>query len=394
MAFGWDGSVRGKFGYLASPTVLVYGSGGVAFQQLSVGATCDGGNGSWCGYTLNIIGPQRSESASTVRAGWTVGGGLEAVLAGNWLGKLEFRYADFGQFDHAFFAGTADEVDTSVHLQTYTFLAGIGYKFNGPVGMPGRIMAPTLAADVAFEPPHVSVGNPWTGCYAGGNAGDVWGSSAFNWTNLTNAGFGAAAPLIPTAANATLDNSVFTAGGQAGCDYQTDGIVSGLEGDFEYTGLAASRSAVSLGNTNGGPPTIVPGSISKSFSSPWLSTVRGRLGFANGAWLFYGTGGLAMANVQFADQVCFPAAATPSCNTASSSNRRAGWAAGGGSEWKIAPKWSVRAEYLYADLGSTSYTSTNPLFPSANITHNHNLSESIAKIGFNYQFDWDRVAAQ
>ena len=284
VAFGWDGSVRGRFGYLASPTVLVYGTGGIAFQQLSVGATCDGGNGSWCGFTLGIVGPQRSESVSTVRAGWTVGAGLEGVLTGNWLGKLEFRYADFGQFDHAFFAGTADEVDTSVHAQTYTFLAGIGYKFNGPVSVPGSIVAPTSATDIAFKSPRAPTADPWTGCYAGGNAGDVWGSSAFNWTNLTNAGFGAAAPLIPAAANATLDDSVFTAGGQIGCDYQTDGIVSGLEGDFEYTGLAANRSAVSLGNTNGGPPTIVPGSISESFSAPgyrrsvagWvLQTARG-----------------------------------------------------------------------------------------------------------------------
>ena len=86
------------------------------------------GTASFCSFADGVA---RSESASTVKAGWTAGGGLEGVLAGNWIGQLEFRYADFGQFDHAFFAGTLDEVDTSVHLQTCTFLAGIGYKFNG-----------------------------------------------------------------------------------------------------------------------------------------------------------------------------------------------------------------------------------------------------------------------
>jgi opacity protein-like surface antigen len=123
--FGWNGSMRGRVGYLAFPTVLVYETGGVAFQRVSVGATCDGSISSSC-----LDGVARSETASTVRTGWTVGGGLEAILAGNWLGKLEFHFADFGHFNHAFFAGTADEVDTSVHLRTYTFLAGIGYKFN------------------------------------------------------------------------------------------------------------------------------------------------------------------------------------------------------------------------------------------------------------------------
>jgi opacity protein-like surface antigen len=134
--FGWDGSVRARLGYLADPKVLVYGTGGVAFQQMSETASCSGWPaagylGSWCGYYAGPPVPPKTETASTVRTGWTVGGGLEGVLTGNWIGKLDFRYADFGHFNHAFFAGTADEVDTTVHLQTYTFLAGIGYKFNG-----------------------------------------------------------------------------------------------------------------------------------------------------------------------------------------------------------------------------------------------------------------------
>jgi hypothetical protein len=37
-------------------------------------------------------------------AGWTLGTGIEGVL--NWLGNAEFRYADFGRFNHAFFERT------------------------------------------------------------------------------------------------------------------------------------------------------------------------------------------------------------------------------------------------------------------------------------------------
>ena len=37
-------------------------------------------------------------------------------------------------------------------------------------------------------------------------------------------------------------------------------------------------TAVSLGDTNGGPPTITPGNITENFQSRWLSTVRGRGG--------------------------------------------------------------------------------------------------------------------
>jgi opacity protein-like surface antigen len=135
--FGWDGSVRGRLGYLSAPDVLIYGTGGVAFQQVSVGAFCNGTDDpSFCGFNAGpgfggMVEPPKSETYSTVRVGWTLGAGLEGVLTGNWIGKLDFRYANFGNVNHNFFAGTVDEVDTSTHLQTYTFAAGLGYKFNG-----------------------------------------------------------------------------------------------------------------------------------------------------------------------------------------------------------------------------------------------------------------------
>jgi opacity protein-like surface antigen len=143
--FGWDSSVRARVGYLSAPDILIYGTGGIAFQQVSVGASCNptafnptnGGPNSFCGFPLftntgtAVLEPAKSERFSTVRAGWTLGAGLEGVLTGNWIGKLDFRYANFGNVNHNFFAGTLDEVDTSTHLQTYTFAAGLGYKFNG-----------------------------------------------------------------------------------------------------------------------------------------------------------------------------------------------------------------------------------------------------------------------
>jgi len=35
-------------------------------------------------------------SSHNTKAGWAVGGGLEARLAGNWTGKLEYLYLDLG----------------------------------------------------------------------------------------------------------------------------------------------------------------------------------------------------------------------------------------------------------------------------------------------------------
>jgi opacity protein-like surface antigen len=120
---GWDSSIRSRVGVLVFPTILVYGTAGVAFQQATVGATCDGSANSQCAAA-------RSEAFSSVRTGWTVGAGLEGVMTGNWLGKLEFRYSDFGRYNNVFFAGTGDDVTANVHIQTYKFLAGVGYKLN------------------------------------------------------------------------------------------------------------------------------------------------------------------------------------------------------------------------------------------------------------------------
>jgi outer membrane immunogenic protein len=103
----------------------------VAFQQISMTATCNGSPQSYCRSTL-VPGVAGSETASAIMTGWTVGGGIDSLLSGNWLGRLEFRYADFGHFNHNFFAGTpADEVVVALHAQTYTVIGGIAYKFNG-----------------------------------------------------------------------------------------------------------------------------------------------------------------------------------------------------------------------------------------------------------------------
>ena len=163
------------------------------------------------------------------------------------------------------------------------------------------------------------------------NAGGTWAKSDDTWSGITETSTAfavGAATVVPNAANSSIHGSGFIGGGQIGCNYQASVWVLGGEADFQYTGLDTTRTAVSVALT-----TIVPGNISESFSSHWLSTIRGRLAYASGAWLLYGTGGLAIANVSYSHLICFPTAAIPICNTASSSSTRAGWTAGAGLEW-------------------------------------------------------------
>ena len=122
---GWDGSLRARLGVVVAPTWLVYATGGLAWQQASFSATCNGSlfNNSWCVAA-------RNESYSTTLIGWTVGGGVEALLWNNWFVRAEYRYADYGDVSHTFFSGTnIDEVAMQASVRTNTALIGVGYKF-------------------------------------------------------------------------------------------------------------------------------------------------------------------------------------------------------------------------------------------------------------------------
>jgi outer membrane immunogenic protein len=120
---GWDGSVRGRIGYLAAPNWLVYGTGGVAWQQITTSASCDASGPSYCGVAL-------SESSAVTKAGWTVGGGVETMLWGNWIGRAQYRYADFGSVSNTLPPAPGSGFNATVRVRTNTAVLGIAYKFN------------------------------------------------------------------------------------------------------------------------------------------------------------------------------------------------------------------------------------------------------------------------
>jgi outer membrane immunogenic protein len=75
----WFGTARGRIGY-TSAGWMIYATGGYAYTRLESDAFASAG-----GVTVNLSRDQR-------RDGWTVGGGIEVMLAGNWSAKLEYLY--------------------------------------------------------------------------------------------------------------------------------------------------------------------------------------------------------------------------------------------------------------------------------------------------------------
>jgi outer membrane immunogenic protein len=123
-----------------------------------------------------------------------------------------------------------------------------------------------------------------------------------------------------------------------------------------------------------------------------MSTLRARAGYIVASdVMLYATGGVALTDLSFrstysdnGNNGIVPGGS----GTGSKSEVKVGWAIGGGGEWLLDGRWSVRAEYLYVDFGSMSVavpTSNSPAFTQT-MRVEADLSASIARVGLNYNF--------
>jgi outer membrane immunogenic protein len=248
-----------------------------------------------------------------------------------------------------------------------------------------------LAADLATRPytkappPVITPAYNWKGFYVGVNAGAVLSRSAFDYTPSN---FFAGVTTLGPDGTARFNRTGFTGGGQAGYNWQTGAFVLGVEGDINYTDV---RSVGSI--TRGPVPGLSLGyTVSESSKSDWLATARARAGVTAGNALFYVTGGLAVADYNFTQTGLFPNC--PCATTATISKTKVGWTVGAGVEYAINAAWSVKAEYLYVDIGSESFADNLGAFglPQASFTHDVRLTENIGRVGLNYRWGGPVVA--
>jgi outer membrane immunogenic protein len=104
---------------------------------------------------------------------------------------------------------------------------------------------------------------------------------------------------------------------------------------------------------------------------PWLGTVRGRAGLALDNVLVYLTAGLAYGKTNHSVSDVTNGSTNPEIFH-DFSTTKIGAVAGGGIEYGLDPRWSVKAEALYVDLGATrefsrplAILTSNPVFPVA-----------------------------
>lgn len=132
----WDANVRGRLGYLVTPDVLLYGTGGIAFQRFSSSITCETSpSDPLCGPTA--VPAAATATNSTTRTGWTAGVGIDAKIFANWMLRAEYRYSDFGTWSNSLVLVSPGvsvvTIATDLKLNTHVGMIGLAYKFGGPV---------------------------------------------------------------------------------------------------------------------------------------------------------------------------------------------------------------------------------------------------------------------
>jgi outer membrane immunogenic protein len=131
------GTVRGRLGWLFTPTLLVYGTGGLAYGGVQTNTSVFNANNVFC---CNHLPPMFGASAfSDTRVGWTAGAGLEWMFMPNWSAKVEYLYYDLGTVNSAFFIPAIDNVtgfqaffagQTRARFNGNIVRAGVNYHFN------------------------------------------------------------------------------------------------------------------------------------------------------------------------------------------------------------------------------------------------------------------------
>jgi outer membrane immunogenic protein len=124
------GTVRGRIGFLVTPTLLAYGGGGLAYGGVNSSASL------FQAGTNGFVGSNNGGFSDT-RVGWTAGGGAEWMFWPNWSAKLDYLYYDLGAVNYsgvsgsAFFATPAYGVTQSTtRFNGHIVRAGLNYHFN------------------------------------------------------------------------------------------------------------------------------------------------------------------------------------------------------------------------------------------------------------------------
>lgn len=116
----WFATLRGRIGY-ARDGWLWYVTGGGAWGRVTETDAL-----------FQVTTPLTAARFTHTKGGWTIGGGVETALTGNWSAKFEYLYVDLGRttdvFSYPLQGGTAAETITK-QVHDHIYRVGLNYRF-------------------------------------------------------------------------------------------------------------------------------------------------------------------------------------------------------------------------------------------------------------------------
>jgi len=199
----------------------------------------------------------------------------------------------------------------------------------------------------------------WQGFYGGGHVGGLWSNidAAENIVILS--------PAVAVQGHESISGRALFAGLQGGYNFQAGNFLYGLEADLGGMDVSGSRTFSIAAPLN---------SVTVSASGGLYGDITARAGFSYGSALLYAKGGFAFftGDVKVADG---------GANISQNSGTFAGWTLGGGVEFMITPRWTVKGEYLYYDFGNNNFSS---ILGPASARFDDTLTMHTVKVGVNF----------
>lgn len=226
-----------------------------------------------------------------------------------------------------------------------------------------------LGTSALAAPPAAAPMVNWTGGYLGALAGYGWSSTtsgaASFWNDSAGTDFEASIPGF------SMNGEGLLGGAEAGVGWDAGGIYWGFEADVAAADIKGSYTDGTYGYT-------------ADSALQWLSTARVRVGLPMDHFLIFGSGGLAVGGLQATLHDVYDSGAT--ILTTTDRQTGVGWTVGGGVAADLKNGWSIKAEYLYVDLGSQNYRfpEGDPGWPL--ITNSAKTTASILRFGIDYRY--------
>jgi outer membrane immunogenic protein len=140
----WDSSFRARFGWLVTPSTLLYGTAGLAIGEIKGSFAYSAQLFTTTVSPFVIITPGSTATASgswsDIRLGGTAGAGVETEILPRWKVRFEYRYTDYGSYIKSVPVTTICLAPTGCSAPSslatiklresfHTFRVGLGYDF-------------------------------------------------------------------------------------------------------------------------------------------------------------------------------------------------------------------------------------------------------------------------